>query len=52
MALEWCRRFSPRAAYINGAALSVDRGPHNKSYVARLYAERPTVMEKLAKPSE
>jgi len=28
---------SPRAAYVNGAALSVDGGPHTKSYVSQLY---------------
>ncbi len=38
---------SPRAAYVNGAALTVDGGPHNKSYVTQLYMQRPTVMEKL-----
>jgi 3-oxoacyl-[acyl-carrier protein] reductase len=40
---------SPRAAYVNGAALTVDGGPHNKSYVTQLYAQRPAVMERLAK---
>ena len=40
---------SPRAAYVNGAALTVDGGPHNKSYVSQLYVQRPAVMEKLAK---
>jgi 3-oxoacyl-[acyl-carrier protein] reductase len=39
---------SPRAAYVNGAALTVDGGPHNKSYVTQLYAQRPAVIEKLA----
>lgn len=29
---------SPRAAYVNGAALTADGGPHNKSYVTQLYA--------------
>jgi 3-oxoacyl-[acyl-carrier protein] reductase len=38
---------SPRAAYVNGAALTVDGGPHNKSYVTQLYAQRPAVMDKL-----
>lgn len=28
---------SPRAAYVNGAALSVDGGPHTKSYISQLY---------------
>lgn len=32
---------SPRAAYVNGAALTVDGGPHNKSYVTQLYANKP-----------
>jgi len=40
---------SSRAAYVNGAALTVDGGPHNKSYVSQLYAQRPAVMEKLGK---
>jgi len=31
---------SPRAGYINGAALTADGGPHNKSYVTQLYAQR------------
>jgi 3-oxoacyl-[acyl-carrier protein] reductase len=39
---------SPRASYVNGVALTVDGGPHNKSYVTQLYAQRPDVMEKLA----
>lgn len=34
---------SPRAAYVNGAALTVDGGPHNKSYVTQLYANKPTL---------
>jgi len=28
---------SPRAAYVNGAALSVDGGPNTKSYISQLY---------------
>jgi NAD(P)-dependent dehydrogenase (short-subunit alcohol dehydrogenase family) len=28
---------SPRASYVNGAALTVDGGPHTKSYVSQLY---------------
>lgn len=31
---------SPRASYINGAALTVDGGPHNKSYITQLYTDR------------
>ncbi len=31
---------SPRASYVNGAALTVDGGPHNKSYVTQLYVDR------------
>jgi 3-oxoacyl-[acyl-carrier protein] reductase len=38
---------SPRASYINGVALTVDGGPHNKSYVTQLYAQKPEVMDKL-----
>ncbi|KRB70653.1 SDR family NAD(P)-dependent oxidoreductase [Noviherbaspirillum sp. Root189] len=38
---------SPRASYINGVALTVDGGPHNKSYVTQLYAQKPTVIDKL-----
>jgi len=38
---------SPRASYINGVALTVDGGPHNKSYVTQLYAQKPDVMDKL-----
>lgn len=34
---------SPRAAYVNGAALTVDGGPHNKSYVTQLYVNKPAV---------
>lgn len=34
---------SPRAGYVNGAALTVDGGPHNKSYVTQLYANKPSV---------
>lgn len=34
---------SERAGYVNGAALTVDGGPHNKSYVTQLYANKPTV---------
>lgn len=34
---------SKRAAYVNGAALTVDGGPHNKSYVTQLYANKPSV---------
>ena len=30
---------SPRASYVNGAALTVDGGPHTKSYVSQLYVE-------------
>ena len=28
---------SPRASYVNGAALMVDGGPHTKSYISQLY---------------
>lgn len=35
---------SPRAAYVNGAALTVDGGPHNKSYVTQLYAHKSSEM--------
>lgn len=28
---------SPRASYVNGTAISVDGGPHTKSYVSQLY---------------
>lgn len=38
---------SPRASYVNGVALTVDGGPHNKSYVTQLYAQKPEVMDKL-----
>ena len=31
---------SPRASYVNGAALTVDGGPHTKSYVSQLYVEK------------
>lgn len=31
---------SPRSGYVNGASLTVDGGPHNKSYVTQLYAEK------------
>ncbi|NYT44619.1 SDR family oxidoreductase [Alcaligenaceae bacterium] len=31
---------SARAAYVNGAALTVDGGPHNKSYVTQLYGHK------------
>jgi len=31
---------SARGAYVNGAALTVDGGPHNKSYVTELYRQR------------
>jgi len=31
---------SSRASYVNGAALTIDGGPHNKSYVTELYAKR------------
>ncbi len=31
---------SPRASYVNGAALTVDGGPHTKSYVTQLHAAR------------
>jgi Dehydrogenases with different specificities (related to short-chain alcohol dehydrogenases) len=34
---------SPRAAYVNGAALTVDGGPHNKSYVTQLYVNKPAL---------
>lgn len=37
---------SPRAAYVNGAALTVDGGPHNKSYVTQLYANKPASLGK------
>jgi 3-oxoacyl-[acyl-carrier protein] reductase len=40
---------SPRAAYVNGASLTVDGGPHNKSYVSQLYVQRPALLEKFAK---
>ncbi|HLT99155.1 MAG TPA: SDR family oxidoreductase [Burkholderiaceae bacterium] len=36
---------SPRAAYVNGAALTVDGGPHNKSYVTQLYANKPGLQQ-------
>ncbi|MGB3289321.1 MAG: SDR family oxidoreductase [Burkholderiaceae bacterium] len=36
---------SSRAAYVNGAALTVDGGPHNKSYVTQLYANKPVIAE-------
>jgi hypothetical protein len=26
---------------VNGASLTVDGGPHNKSYVTELYAQKP-----------
>lgn len=39
---------SPRASYVNGVALTVDGGPHNKSYVTQLYAQKPAVMDKLS----
>ena len=31
---------SPRSGYVNGAALTVDGGPHNKSYVTQLYIDK------------
>ena len=31
---------SSRASYVNGVALTIDGGPHNKSYVTELYAKR------------
>jgi len=31
---------SPRASYVNGVALTVDGGPHTKSYVSQLYVEQ------------
>ncbi len=32
---------SSRSSYVNGVALTVDGGPHNKSYVTQLYARPP-----------
>jgi 3-oxoacyl-[acyl-carrier protein] reductase len=31
---------SPRSGYVNGASLTVDGGPHNKSYVTQLYVDK------------
>lgn len=31
---------SPRSGYVNGVALTVDGGPHNKSYVTQLYIDK------------
>lgn len=31
---------SPRSGYVNGVSLTVDGGPHNKSYVTQLYMEK------------
>ncbi|MBD0273889.1 MAG: SDR family oxidoreductase, partial [Acetobacteraceae bacterium] len=35
---------SPRASYVNGAALTVDGGPHTKSYVTQLHAQREAAL--------
>jgi 3-oxoacyl-[acyl-carrier protein] reductase len=32
---------SARASYVNGVALTVDGGPHNKSYITQLYSAKP-----------
>ncbi len=34
---------SSRSSYVNGVALTVDGGPHNKSYVTQLYARPPVL---------
>jgi 3-oxoacyl-[acyl-carrier protein] reductase len=34
---------SARASYVNGVALTVDGGPHNKSYITELYGKRAAV---------
>jgi 3-oxoacyl-[acyl-carrier protein] reductase len=31
---------SPRSGYVNGVSLTVDGGPHNKSYVTQLYVDK------------
>jgi 3-oxoacyl-[acyl-carrier protein] reductase len=39
---------SSRAAYVNGVALTVDGGPHNKSYVTELYTKRDAALKSAA----
>ena len=39
---------SSRASYVNGAALTVDGGPHTKSYVTQLYANRAKIVDQVA----
>lgn len=39
---------STRASYVNGVALTVDGGPHNKSYVTVLHEKRAALQDSIA----